>query len=220
MRHILGRGKAMSAPINNYFDEGMAYFEQRDYAHAVESLTKALRLSLGDIAETHLYRGICYAYLQAYEKAMDDFNRALQNNPYLADAYNERGNLWRLDENYARAIEDYDTAISIEKDHDAAYYNRGICHEKLKQYEEAEEDLSFALKYNSGIAEAYEARGRIRALMKNYEGAINDFERFLRMGGGREFDNQSEIQSFIISLRFYDFLSRFVPRQFMPSQRI
>jgi tetratricopeptide (TPR) repeat protein len=210
----------MTAPINNYFDEGMAFFEQADYAHAIESLTKALRLSLGDMAETHLYRGICYAFLQAYEKALDDFNKALQSNPYLADAYNERGNLWRLQEDYLRAIEEYGAAISIEQDHDAAYFNRGICHEKLKHYEEAEADLSAALKYNSGIAEAYEARGRIRALLKNYEGSIADFERFLRMGGGREFDNQSEIQSFILSLRFYHFLSRFVPLQFMPAQRM
>ena len=210
----------MNAPINNYFDEGMAFFEQADYAHAIESLTKALRLSLGDMAETHFYRGMSYAYLQAYEKALDDFNKALHSNPYFADAYNERGNIWRLDGDFGRAIEEYDAAISIEPEHDAAYFNRGICHEKLKQYEAAEADLSMAIKFNSGIAEAHEARGRIRALRKNYAGAIQDFERFLRMGGGREFDNQSEIQSFIISLRFYDFLSRFIPLQFMPAQRI
>ena len=64
----------MTSPITNYFDDGMAFFEVAEYEQAIDMFTKALRLSLGDLAETHLYRGISYAYLQAYDKAMTDFN--------------------------------------------------------------------------------------------------------------------------------------------------
>ncbi|MEL6528012.1 MAG: hypothetical protein AAFQ07_20105, partial [Chloroflexota bacterium] len=65
----------------------------------------------------------------------------------------------------------------------------------------------------------YEARGRVRAAMRNYEGAISDYETFLERGGGYEFDNQSDIQSLIITLRFNALLSRFIPTRFLPKPR-
>lgn len=210
----------MTSPVSNYFDDGVAFFEEGDYEQAIGMFTKALRLSLGDLAETHLYRGICYAYLEAFDKAMDDFNRALRKNPYLADAYNERGNLYRMNEQYELATGDYDAAIAIEPNHYAAYYNRALTYEKQNMLAQAEDDLSNAIRLHSGIAACYEARGRIRNTLKNYAGAIEDYERFLRMGGGSEFDNQSEIQSLLIALRINHFLSRFISTRFLPDVRL
>jgi tetratricopeptide (TPR) repeat protein len=210
----------MTSPIETYFDLGMAHFEAREYAHAVDMFTKALRLSLGDLAETHLYRGISYAYLAAYDKAMDDFNEAVRRNPYLADAYNERGNLLRMNEDYERAIHDYDAAITLDSAHFAAYYNRALAYERIGQYAAADSDLTQTIELNPGIATAYEVRGRVRAMLQNYGGAIEDFERYLRMGGGREYDNHSEVQAFIITLRINKFLSFFVPRRLLIGNRL
>lgn len=210
----------MTSPITNYFDDGMEFFEAAEYEQAIDMFTKALRLSLGDLAETHLYRGISYAYLQAYDKAMNDFNNALRKNPYLADAYNERGTLYRFDGEYQLAIDDYLAAITIDPKHYPAYYNRALAYEKTKQYAQADEDLSKAIALDSGIAACYEARGRVRIELKNFRGALEDYQRFLRMGGGREFDNQSDVQSLIIALRINDFLSRIIPARFLPSVRL
>lgn len=210
----------MTSPITNYFDDGVEFFEAEEYEQAIEMFTKALRLSLGDLAETHLYRGICYAYLQAYDKAMHDFNNALRKNPYLADAYNERGNLYRFSGDYQLAIDDYHAAIAIDSKHYAAYYNRALAYEKTKQLAEAEADLTSAIAIDSGIAACYEARGRIRTALRDFSGALQDYERFLRMGGGREYDNQSDVQSLLIALHINHLLSKVIPARFLPNVRL
>lgn len=210
----------MTSPIETYFEVGIAHFEAGEHAHAVDMFTKALRLSLGDLAEAHLYRGSSYAFLGAYDKAMDDFNEALRRNPYLADAYNERGNLLRMQEAYEQAIHDYEAAVTMDSAHYAAYYNRALAYEKMGHYVEAESDLTQTIELNPSIAPSYEMRGRVRAVMQNYDGAIADLKRYLRMGGGHEYDNHSEIQSFIINLRINKFLSRFVPHRFLIGNRL
>ncbi len=210
----------MTSPITNYFDDGVEFFEDEEYEQAIEMFTKALRLSLGDLAETHLYRGICYAYLQAYDKAMYDFNNALRKNPYLADAYNERGNLYRFSGDYQLAIDDYLAAVTIDPKHYAAYYNRALAYEKTTQLVEAEADLTSAIALDSGIPACYEARGRIRTALRDFSGALHDYERFLRMGGGREYDNQSDVQSLLIALRINHLLSKVIPARFLPNVRL
>ncbi len=202
-----------------YFERGMKHYEVGEFAQAVEMFTKALRLSLGDLAETALYRGLCYAYLEAYDRALADFHEAIRRNPYLADAYNERGTLYRMQGEYRLAIDDYDATLHLDSEHYAAYYNRALAYEQLGNYQVAEQDLTRALELTPALAQAYEARGRVRALMYDYDGAIADLQRYLRMGGGYEFDNHSEVLSYLITLRINKFLSRFIPPRYLLGRR-
>jgi len=206
--------------VDNYFEQGLLYFTDGAYEPAIEMFTRALRLGLGDLEVMLIYRGSSYAYLGQQESALSDFNEALQRNPYLVDAYNERGCLLRLRGDYLKAIADFDTALRIDAHYYEAHYNRALTYEAMGEYHIAESDLTETVNLNPGIAAAYEARGRIRALLRDYDGAINDLERYLRMGGGRKFDDHSEIQSFIINLRINRFLSRFLPARLLPGNRI
>lgn len=204
----------MSKPIDNYFEAGLEALDAADYAAAVEIFSKALRLSLGDLGEVLRYRGIAYAYLGDNERALADFNAALQQNPYDADAYNERGNLLRLSGELRAAVSDYNSALRIDPEYAEAYYNRALAFEALGLLPEAEDDLSAAIQRNPGIAPAYEVRGRVRAAQQRYSDAIHDLQRYLRMGGGRQYDNHAETQSFILVLRlrrFFQFFRIFRP---------
>jgi tetratricopeptide (TPR) repeat protein len=191
----------LTAPLEDYYQQGMGQLQMGAYEEAVITFSKAVRLALGDLAEIYLQRGIAYSYLNDWDNALKDFNQALQINPYFADAYNERGTVWRFMGEYAYALTDYGAALRIEPTLAEAYYNRAITHEEQEQYTESEADFSAAIEHNRTIAPAFEGRGRIRAQLRDYEGAIADLERYLRMGGGRDYDNHSEIQSFIIVLR-------------------
>lgn len=187
--------------MDDYFEQGIAYIQTEQYEEAVVAFTNALRLTLGDMVQVLYYRGVAHGYLAEYEQALSDFNMALAQNPNFADAYNERGNAQRFLGNVRDSLQDYGYAILLDNAHTQAYYNRALAHEALGLYEEAERDLTTALTINPTLTLAYELRGNIRAEKGDIAGAVTDLERYLRMGGGREFDNHSEVQAFIVTLK-------------------
>lgn len=201
----------MTAPPTNYYDDGLAQLEAGNYPAAVDALTKALRLSLGDLASILMYRGIACASMNDEARAMADFNASIQKNPYMADAYNERGNLLVTQSKHERALVDYSMALTLDPDHAEAAYNRALAYETLKQYSSARQDLDMSIALQPEFIQAYEVRGRIKAELDDIGGAIADLKHYLRHGGGRYYDNHSEIQSFIINLRIMQFFSYILP---------
>ncbi|MCA9882405.1 MAG: tetratricopeptide repeat protein [Anaerolineae bacterium] len=196
---------------SNYFEQGVAHLQADDYDAAIEAFTKALRLTLGDLAQVLLYRGEAYAYKGDFPRAMADFNEALRQNAYLTEAYNERGNLRRFMGDVSGAIEDQTAALTLEPNYAEAYYNRALAHEALGQAEAAESDLSQVIRLNPTIAPAYELRGQMRIQLNDLDGAVADLQRYLRMGGGKEYDNHSETQSLIFTLQLRRLVRKVIP---------
>ncbi len=196
------------AGIETYIEEGLAQMDAGRYEQAIATFTKALRLSLGDLAEIFVYRGSAYAYLSDWEAALADFNQALHMNSQMADAYNERGCLLRFQGDLEGAVADHTAAITIDPQHAEAYYNRALAHEAAGDDAQAEADLTAAIRLKPELTLAYELRGNVRVRLLNISGAITDLQQYLALGGGREYDNQSEIRSQLLSLRISHLLRR------------
>src|SRR5690606_14680034 len=99
------------------------------------------------------------------------------------------------------AAQDYSRAVTLDPRMAEAWLARALLYERLGHLEAAEQDLAQTLKLQQDLVIAYEARGRIRAQLRAYDGAIADLKEYLRRGGGRVYDNQSETQSHILSLQ-------------------
>ncbi len=194
--------------VDNYFDNGLEQLDNGDYEGAVVSFTKALRLALGDLPQILMYRGIAYGNLGDFRRAFADFDECFRLNDRYPDAYNERGNLYRVQHKYRDALQDYSTALLLDEAFHEARYNRALCYEELGMLDEAERDLSQVIQALPGLAPAYEARGRVRARLGQFDAAISDYQRYLRMGGGREYDNHSEIQAAILTLQVQRWTAR------------
>lgn len=197
--------------VDNYYEQGLALMDEGDFEQAIQMFDNAIKLSLGDIAEIYVVRGEAYAYLGKWKEAEKSINDALRLQPYLATAYNERGNVRRFLQKFDDAINDYTMAINIDPTYYEAYYNRALAYEEKRQLPEAENDLTRTLALNPTISQAYEARGRIRAAQRNYDGAIDDLTRYLRVGAGHKYDNHSEVQGFLFTLRMQRILWKLVP---------
>lgn len=192
--------------LDNYFEQGLSLMEDGDFAQAVAMFDSAIKLGLGDIADIYVCRGEALAYLGQWREAETSINEALRRQPYMASAYNERGNVRRFQQDDENAIRDYTAAIQIEPTYYEAYYNRALAYEDQHRFAEAEADLTRTLELNPDILQAYEARGRVRASQRKFDQAIDDLTRYLRAGAGRQYDNHSEIQGHLLSLRLQKLL--------------
>ena len=63
--------------------------------------------------------------LGQYQRAFEDYDKAIRLNPDYTDAYYNRGNAYAKLGKYQRAIEDYNKAIFLKHDYTEAYNNRG-----------------------------------------------------------------------------------------------
>ena len=203
----------MSGYEDNYFNNGLRLLEAGDYQEALVMFGSAIKLGLGDLASVYLCQGEALSALGEWDAAERSINQALEIEPYMAAAYNERGKIRLARRANDQAINDFTMAIHIEPDYEAAHLNRALAYEARRRYADAEADLTRALKLSPELKIAYEIRGRIRAAQFKYDEAIADLSYYLRSGGGREYDNHSETQGYLLILRFQRLLWRLIPRR-------
>ena len=67
-----------------------------------------------------------------FDRAIEDFNKAIDLKPDYAKAYYNRGIAYGDKGDFDRAIEDFNKAIDLNPDYAKAYYSRGIAYGDIK----------------------------------------------------------------------------------------
>ena len=121
-------------------------------------------------------RGNTYSNLKDYEKAVNDYNRAIELNPNNASYYNNRGIGYYSLKDYEKAINDYSRAIELNPNNASYYNNRGIGYYSLKDYEKAIKNCNKAIKLDPNNNSIKETKNLILKLNKNiqYDNKIVD----------------------------------------------
>ena len=121
-------------------------------------------------------RGIAYSDRGQYDKAIEDYNKAIAMNPDYFRAYNNRGVVFSRTGLYERAIEDFSKAIDLNPKFDDARSNRGVAYDKTGQFEKAMEDFRMAILLNPVSEKAYINRGVAYQRAGMLDRAIKDFD--------------------------------------------
>jgi tetratricopeptide (TPR) repeat protein len=79
-------------------------------------------------AESYLMRGERFSDARQYDRAIEDYNAAIQRKPEYAEAYNDRGFAYYLKGDFAHAISDYTRAIELRPNYPRAYNSRGVAY--------------------------------------------------------------------------------------------
>ena len=68
------------------------------------------------------------------DKAIADYNKAIEINPKFAGFYANRGNIYQNQGNLQQAISDYNNAIDRNPNDSSSFYNRGLAYYGLEEY--------------------------------------------------------------------------------------
>ena len=126
-------------------------------------------------------RGSAYLNGGEVDKALADFNKAVELNPGLALAYCNRGSVYISKNEYDKALSDLNKAIELVPDFSMAYNNRGMVYKKRGEYEKALSDYNKAIEldhenvvFYNNRAQAYEEKGE-------YDKSISDSNKALEL---------------------------------------
>ena len=163
---------------------GVSAYAADDWDNAIKQLTEALSVAKPnkaalDPATIYLYRGNTYYYKKEYDRAIADFNQALQLNPKSALTFNNRGLAYNNKKEYYLAIADYNQALQLNPKYALAFYNRGNTYYAKKEYDRAIADFNQALQLNPKDAEAFNNRGIAYELKGDKVKAIESYRQAL-----------------------------------------
>ena len=163
--------KSQSAPVdltNFYLTLGDEYFQNGDYAAAINSYNQALKIALKinyNHAEIYYKLGLVNCQLGDYHTGITNYSQAINININHEQAYSKRGLAHYQIGNYQVAIEDYSQAIRINPHIAINYKNRGDVRSHIGDTQGAIEDYNQAIKLNPDYATTQKDRQIARYLL-------------------------------------------------------
>ena len=162
-----------------YFQKGLAYFKQSNYAEAILQYDKAIGLN-PEYAEAFVDRGACKANLGQLDSSIADYAKAQQIGLSTSRLYSNFGFSYYKLKEPEKALPYFEKALEVDSSNSAAYRWRGEIKYDKNDNKGAVEDYTKAISYNSN-ASNYFARGLAYYYLKNYKKAIQDMDKAIEL---------------------------------------
>ena len=120
----------------------------------VRCMDQAIQLNK-DLAQAYFYRGGCRVKLGDYQKAAQDFSRAIQSYPANARLYTARAGAYLFLKEFEKALADCNKALSLDPNEARAYDFRGAAYYELGRREDAQQEKSKAIELNANASDVY-----------------------------------------------------------------
>jgi tetratricopeptide (TPR) repeat protein len=152
-------------------------------------------------------RGLSYHNQQDYDRAIADFDRAIELNPQFAAVYNNRANARLKSNEYAAALTDLDEAIRLDSTMASAFELRGdYFYYGARDYERALLDYDEAVRLAPDVAHFRNSACWVRAanLRRDLQRAEQECDAAVRLSGGDPNDRNSRGLVYLKVGRFED----------------
>jgi len=169
-----------------YYNRGFTKFElakiKNDTALAISAIKDLNNAIASDVSFLKAYqqRASIYDWLADYDKAIADFDYALQLAPNNIETLVNRGITEGKKGNIPKAIDFFNKAIKINPNSAFAYSNRGFAYSRLSKFDLAMADYNKAIEIDPSGNTFYN-RGMIFFNRKEYNKAIRDFNKAIEM---------------------------------------
>ena len=126
--------------------------------------------------------GLDYYQKGEFDRAIEDYTKAIELKPDFADAYCVRAFAYFIGTGEVnRAIKDYDEAIELRPDDADIYCGRGLVYAKKGEFDRAIEDYNRAIKFKPDHANAYYCRGIAYFNKGDHDRALKDFDKVIEL---------------------------------------
>ena len=113
------------------------------------------------------------------------FTRAIELNPELSAAYEERGMLYYFQEHYTKMIRDFLKVTKLSPDNANGYTMLGVAYFKKNDYDSAVSNLTRSIELKPELADPYGYRAEIYRLKGMLDLAVQDATRAIEIGGSK-----------------------------------
>jgi tetratricopeptide (TPR) repeat protein len=174
------RGEGLSRLATQQSTEGKSELAAQTDAAALSDFEKSITLDDGRWRALH-NRGVSFALLGEYEKAIADFNATIRLRPDFPKVYFNRGEIRFELKAFEEAYRNYKEAIRLAPDDVAAYNKRGHSLYQLKRYPEAIADFSKAVEMAPENGEFLADRADALAGIGQFDAAANDYRQAIQL---------------------------------------
>jgi lipoprotein NlpI len=158
-----------------------------DSALSIQTCTRLIEfgsLDKADLAKAYYTRGTEWANQGNHDRALADFDLALELDRTLAPAYYNRALSWSSKGESNRAIADYDSALKLRPQDANGYVGRAVEYTAKGDYPHAIADYEAAIRIEPQSSSGYFGRGRARYYAGDFMGAASDFYRAHQLDPG------------------------------------
>jgi tetratricopeptide (TPR) repeat protein len=153
---------SMVAQKENRYEEAISLFTELVSHNQIESAMKAL---------AYVERGSAHYNIQLYNKALEDFNSAIQLDDSYHLAFAWRGYVYEALNQFENAINDYMKSVELDKEYAWSWQSIGNVHRRQKRYENAIASYQQAIKLDPEWASPRANLGDVYRSLKHYEDA-------------------------------------------------
>jgi len=132
-------------------------------------------------AERLFKKGQAYSWAGEYEKAIPYFEKAVQKNPYYAEAYCYLGFAYENLGHYQEEIKACKQAIRLKPNYANAYCNLGVAYLNLGRNQEAVGALKQAIRLEQDYANAYNNLGAAYGMLGRNQEAVELLKQAIRL---------------------------------------
>ena len=128
-----------------------------------------------------LFQALAHANAGQDDKALAALNQSLQVDPNYAQAYHDRGNVFRGMGDMDRACRDYHRSAELNPKLASSLLNRGNCHLEKGEFDQALADFNRALQINPNYTMVLNSRAVAYEKKGDFDQALADYRRALEI---------------------------------------
>lgn len=126
-------------------------FGKKRYEESILFYDIVIKYCTDNVELAYNNKAAALGYLNRYEEALQNYDKAIQLNPNVSKFYNNKGFIYMSKGNYEEAIKWFDKAIQLEPKVTDYYLNKGYSLFNLQKYDEAIESLTKSLTDDASI---------------------------------------------------------------------